>query len=94
MEKLRKVLLQDGTCMGDELCVFRTNAPVERLKKLEKESCEIYKNGGSYDDIPIWSDVLSDEGYVFEYVFELDAVCGDDQDDVCEKYVIENQPEI
>lgn len=88
MEELRRVLLQDGTGMGDDLLIFKTNAPEERLKKLEKESCEIYKNGGSYDDIPIWSDVLSDEGYIFE----LDAVAN--QDDICEKYVIENQPEI
>ena len=65
---LRQIILCNGTGMGDEMIVFKTNAPIERLKELEKQSCQVYINGGSYDDIPIWADVLIGEGYVFEYV--------------------------
>ena len=33
---IRLITLSDGTGMGDELIIFKTNAPVEELKKLEK----------------------------------------------------------
>lgn len=42
---MRYISLSDGTCMGDELIVFETNAPSEVLKELERVSCQIYKNG-------------------------------------------------
>lgn len=65
---MRQISLSDGTGMGDELLIFETNAPINRLKELEKECCDIYKNGGDYDDIPIWEDVLTNEGYTFNLV--------------------------
>lgn len=88
VEKPRKIILQDGTCMGDETLVFLTNAPKNRLKSLEKESCDIYKNGGSYEDIPLWANVLTDEGYIFEL-----QDC-ENPEGIQELYVIENQPEL
>ena len=89
--------------MGDEMIVFMTNAPIERLKELEKQSCQVYINGGSYDDIPIWADVLIGEGYVFEYVDDHQHITPfrssgewleDEYPEIIEKYIIENQPEL
>ena len=37
---IRLITLSDGTGMGDELIIFRTNAPVEELKKLENVYCK------------------------------------------------------
>lgn len=102
-EDLRLIILCDGTGMGDEMIIFKTNVPVERLKELEKQSCQVYIDGGSYDDVPVWADVLIDEGYVFEYVEEhqhitpfqsSDEWLKDKYSEVTEKYVIENQPEL
>lgn len=87
-EKPRKIILQDGTCMGDEILVFLTNVPKNRLKSLVKESCDIYKNGGSYEDVPLWANVLTDEGYIFEL-----QDC-ENPEGIQELYVIENQPEL
>lgn len=86
--KPRKIILQDGTCMGDETLVFLTNAPKNRLKSLEKEACDIYKNGGSYEDVPLWANVLTEEGYIFEL-----QSC-ENPEGIQELYVIENQPEL
>lgn len=44
---MRLITLSDGTGMGDELIVFKTNAPEEELKKLENMSCEVYQKGGN-----------------------------------------------
>lgn len=97
---MRRISLSDGTSMGDELLIFETNAPINRLKELEKECCDIYKNGGDYDDIPIWEDVLTNEGYTFNLVASHQHVTPflssnewmeENYKDVKEHYVIENQ---
>lgn len=66
----RLVSLSDGISMGNTLFIFETDAPVEKLKALEKASNEVYLNGGDDDDVPIWSNVLERKGYVFDYVDE------------------------
>ena len=42
--KTRLIILSDSPGMDGELVIFRTNAPVERLKSLEVESCKAYTN--------------------------------------------------
>lgn len=103
MEDIRLIALADGTSMGDMIIVFKTNAPVERLKELEKQSCQIYIDGGDDENIPIWANVLSSEGYVFEYVDEHLHVTPyrsssewleDEYHQITEHYLIENQPHL
>ena len=105
IEKMRYVTLSTGTGMGDELIIFETNAPVDVLKELEKESCEIYINGGVSEDIPIWEEVLNKQGYTFEYVESCRHVTprGSSRSwleahelvsEIKEQYVIDNQPEL
>ena len=65
---IRLITLSDGTGMGDELIIFKTNAPVEELKKLEKISCQVYLDGGDFEDVRIWAGVIGEKGYLFEYV--------------------------
>lgn len=102
MERL--ITLTDGTGMGDALIIFKTNAPPDVLRSLEIVSCSVYLNGGSYDDVPIWSDELAKKGYVFEYVDSCTHVTpyGTSSDwlenhkigsKINEHYVIENQPD-
>lgn len=100
-KNLRLVALSDGTGMGDEVLVFKTNAPVNRLKELEKQSCEVYINGGDSEDVPIWADILIDEGYTFDLVGEHQHVTAYSSSsewlkekfpEITEHYVIENQP--
>lgn len=100
-KNLRLVALSDGTGMGDEVLVFKTNAPVNRLKELEKQSCEVYINGGDSEDVPIWADILIDEGYTFDLVGEHQHVTAyssssewmkEEFPEITEHYVIENQP--
>lgn len=67
---MRFISLMDGTEMGDMLLIFKTDAPVEELKELERISNEVYLNSGDYDDIPIWSYVLKQKGYKFNYIDE------------------------
>ena len=69
---MRYVALTDGTCMGDELIIFKTDAPVEVLKQLEKQSCAVFLNGGNSEKVPNWKSVVNDMGYVFEYI---DSYC-------------------
>lgn len=64
----RYITLTDGTGMGDSVHVFKTNAPVDELKTLEKISNDVYANGGGYEDVPIWEEVLTDKGYEFDHV--------------------------
>lgn len=64
----RLITLSDGTGMGGELLVIRTDAPAEVLSELEKISCEIFINGANYEDVPIWADVLKEKGYEFTYI--------------------------
>lgn len=66
--KERLVTLQDGTGMGGELIVFRTNAPVDELKKLEYESCQCHINRVDDEDIPIWQNELEAKGYTFAHI--------------------------
>lgn len=42
----RYITLSDGTGMGGELIIFKTNAPIDVLKELENKCCELKKNGG------------------------------------------------
>lgn len=65
---MRYITLTDGTGMGNQLIIFKTDAPVDVLKKLEKESCEVYLNGGDCFDVPIWAQVLEEQGYTCEFV--------------------------
>ena len=98
----RMISLSDGTGMGDSLFIFHTNAPAEELKKLERTSCDIYKNGGCYEDVPRWKEVLEEKGYSFEYVDEhyhvtpfgtSDEWIEEKYPTITEHYAIENQPE-
>lgn len=63
--KTRLITLSDSPGMDGELVIFRTNAPVERLKALEVESCKAYTNN---TDIPVWAGVLEKEGYICDVV--------------------------
>lgn len=105
IKKLRYVTLSTGTGMGDELIIFETNAPIDMLKELEKESCEIYIKGGDSEDVPIWGEVLNKRGYTFEYVDSCRHVTpyGSSRSwlethelasEIKEQYVIDNQPEL
>jgi hypothetical protein len=102
-DNLRKVALTDGTCMDDSLYIFLTDAPIEKLKELEKISCDAYINGKGYEDVPVWSEELEKEGYTFNYVDEHPHIGPFDSSeswfnkyysDVTESYLIENQPEL
>ena len=97
----RVITLTDGTDMGGMIIVFRTNAPIEELKELEKVSNAVYINGGAYEDVPIWAEVLKNKGYVFDYVDEHEHITalGTSSDwlekkysHVTEHYTIDNQP--
>lgn len=100
---LRLITLSDGTSMGDNLIVFETNAPVEELKELEKNSCQVYLDGGNDEDVPIWGDVLSEKGFVFNLV-DLHAHISPygsstswlegTYPEINEHYTIENQPHL
>lgn len=99
----RLVSLQDGTGMGGELIVFRTNAPVDELKKLEYESCQCYINGVDDEDIPIWQNELEAKGYTFSYIDSYENVTAFATSDewmqemypvIEEHYLIDDQPSI
>lgn len=99
----RMVTLSDGTGMGDSKYVFLTDAPEEELQILEKVSCDIYKSGGSYEDVPIWQSILNDRGYRFECVDEHLHVSAFSTSEewleniypiIEEHYIIDNQPEL
>lgn len=101
MENERRIALCDGTGMGDELIIFKTNAPVAELKKLEKQSCQVYLDGGEYDDVPNWGEVLVGKGYTFEFEDSCRHITPytsseswkeRNYPDVKETYTIENQP--
>ena len=103
MSNLRLVTLSDGTGMGDYLYVFKTNTPADKLKELEKISCQVYLDGGDAEDVPIWAKVLRAEGYTFEYVDEHRHITGrsssgdwleDKYPQITEHYQIENQPQL
>lgn len=98
----RMVTLAEGTEKGDSVYVFLTDAPEEELQIIEKISCDIYKSGGSYEDVPIWKDVLEKRGYSFEYVDEYPHISifstseewlENAYPSIAEHYVIENQPQ-
>ena len=56
---MRKFGLYDGDGMGGELIIFESNAPTTELQQLENIS---------QDNAPIWSVVLTEKGYVCEYI--------------------------
>lgn len=98
---MRLVTLCDGTAMGDVIIVFNTDAPVEELMELERICCQIYIDGGDYEDIPIWANVLKEKGYVFDFVDSHQHITPFNSSDewikteyveITEHYVIENQP--
>lgn len=102
MEK-RLITLSDGNGMGDELYIFETDAPVERLKELEKVSCDAYINGNGYDDVPHWASVLKSEGYAFDFVDSHAHInqwnssgiwLENEYPKITEHYEIDNQPEL
>ena len=89
----RYITLMDGVGMGDMVIVFKTNAPIDELKTLEKIS-----NDG---DVPIWGKVLTDKGYVFEYIDSHQHITpyGTSKEwleekypQITEHYCIDNQP--
>lgn len=99
----RLITVCEGTGMGDELFVMETNAPVEKLKELERISCKVYLDGGDFEDVPNWENVLKDKGYSFEYVNSHGHVTPygsskmwleENYPTITEHYVIENQPEL
>lgn len=101
MNNTRLITLSDGTGMGDELIVFKTNAPEKELKELETASNKYYTDGESCEEVPIWADVLTEKGYAFEYVDSHQHVTAyatssewlkENYPDITEQYVIENQP--
>ena len=103
MGKERLIALSDGTDMGGELYVFKTNAPSEVLSELEKISCDIFINGGDYEDVPIWENVLQEKGYEFSFVDSHTHVTPygtsrswleENYGEINEKYTIENQPNL
>lgn len=102
----RYITLSDGTGMNDELIVIKTTAPAELLKNLEQQSCEVYLQGKE-DEVPMWSAVLTDAGYLFEVVASCEHVNASgtsnewltewiESHEFCkeidEHYIIENQP--
>lgn len=98
----RLISLSCGTGMGDFIYIFKTNATANELKALEKKSNEIYLNGGSEEDVPIWAFAVMELGYTFEYVDERQNVTpyGTSKEWLEEKYAhitehyeIENQPD-
>lgn len=99
----RLITLTDGLTMGDMTIVFRTNAPVEVLKELEKVSNAVYLNSGSEEDVPIWAEVLKNKGYVFDYLDEHQHITAfgtssewlrENYPQITEHYCIESQPEM
>lgn len=97
----RMITLSDGTSMGNSVFVFKTNAPVEELQELERVSCNIYSNGRDEEDVPIWSNVLKEKGYIFNYLDEYQHVTAFGTSEewlarkyscITEHYRIENQP--
>lgn len=97
---VRYVSLEDGTSMDDKVMIFYTDAPVKKLKELEKEANQFYKDKRYNEEDPVlWSSILEKEGYFFEYIDEVP----NRQDvkewlkgkypQVKEHYIIENQPE-
>jgi len=99
----RLVALSDGTGMGGTLCVFRTDAPKDFLKKLEDTSCQAFISGNGYDDVPQWGSEVEKAGYTWEYVGEHGHVTPygtsrgwlELQYPECkEQYVIDDQPDI
>lgn len=97
----RLIALSDGSGMGDVMIVFKTNAPIEELKELNKISNDIYINGGDAEDVPIWANILTDKGYVFDYVDEHQHITPfktseewlkEKYPQITEHYCVENQP--
>lgn len=102
MSMERYITLSDGTGMGGELIIFKTDAPVELLKQLEALSCEAVK---ADEDVPIWKEVVTNRGFEFKFIDSHQHVTafGTSQDwlkehaigsKVTEHYVIDDQPNL
>jgi len=100
MGKKRYITLTDGTGMGGELIILKTDAPQEILKELEQRSCEIY--AGGEEDVPIWYDEIRVHGYSCEIIDSYVHVTAYKRSDnwlkeheigkhIKEHYVIQNQ---
>ena len=100
----RYITLCDGTCMGDELLIFITDAPIDELKKLETLCNDMYKQEKN-PETPIWSDVLTSLGYKFEFVdshahitpFSSSSewiASHEVYSKITEHYILENQPNL
>ena len=101
--KNRLITLTDGTDMGGMIFVFKTNAPIEKLKELEKISNDVYINGDDEEDVPIWANALEEKGYACDYVDEHEHVTvfetssdwlKEEYPQIKEHYRIDNQPTI
>jgi len=101
-EDMRYIGLKDGTSAEDNLIIFDTNAPKRELEELERISCEIYKNGGTERDIPVWANQLIVKGYLFKYInshknAREDETAKEWQEELypdIEIYTIENHPKL
>ena len=105
--KKRYITLCDGTTMGDELLVVKTNAPAELLKSLEMKSCEAYLTDGDDATVPWWDEEVKKAGYDYEVIWShthVTAIYTSEEaleifeekhnTKITEHYVIENQPEL
>jgi len=97
----RLITLTDGTDMGGQVILFKTDAPISELKKLEEISNDVYINDGDSEDVPIWANVLTDKGFTFDYVDEHQHVTAfgtstewlnEKYPEITEHYCIDNQP--
>ena len=103
MENQRYITLSDGTSMGGELIIFKTNAPMELLKELETISCKAYEDKKE-EDVPIWANVVQEKGFEFEYIASHQHITPFQSSSewienhpigakINEHYVIDDQPE-
>lgn len=99
----RLIALSDGTSMGGTLLVFKTNAPKELLKELQRRSCDAFITGNGEEDVPFWMCEIAEKGYECEYVAEHGHITpwGTSSSwleinypECKERYVIEDQPDL
>ena len=98
----RLITLSDGTGMGGELLVFRTDAPAEVLSEIGKISCEILSTELIMRTF-LYGRCFKEKGYEFTYIDSCTHVTayGTSSDwleetfgEINEKYVIEDQPDM
>lgn len=107
MNKERYITLCDGTTMGAELTIIKTNAPENLLRELEEKACEAYRLYGNDAEIPLWYNEVKKMGYTYEYidsympistVLRLEEFIRELEKkfniEIAENYLIEDQPEL